>query len=98
MSGRVMRGHIAVLDLDQNLAVRINQDGAEGMVAAGQGAASDLERAAQKMFVPFRSAHIQKGVHLRSFTSAHHAGGGCDRQASGIRPYTHSRSRPSLEL
>ena len=41
-----MRGHIAVLDLGQNLAAGIDKDGAEGVVAVGQGAAGDLERAA----------------------------------------------------
>src|SRR5580704_12165868 len=59
MGGPVMRRHVTVLDFDQNIAVRIDKDRAERMVAVGDGAAGDIERAAQKMFVEFRGRHIK---------------------------------------
>jgi hypothetical protein len=43
MSGAVMRRHVAVFGLDQHVAMLIDKNGAEGMVAVGQGAASDIE-------------------------------------------------------
>jgi len=48
MRGAVMRGHVAVLDLDQHGAIGIDQQRAKGMVAVGDGAAGDVERPAQK--------------------------------------------------
>jgi hypothetical protein len=51
MCGAVMRRHVAVLGLDQHVAVLIDENRAEGMIAMGDGAARDIERAAQKMFV-----------------------------------------------
>src|ERR1700753_27380 len=46
-----MRRHVAVLGLDQHVAMRIDQDGAERMIAVGHCAAGDLEGPAQKMRV-----------------------------------------------
>src|ERR1700730_571789 len=83
MSCPVMRRHLAVLGLDQHVAILIDENGAEGMVAVGQGAAGDLERPAQKMLIEFGRPHIRNAVHGRSFRSAHHADGKCDKQASG---------------
>ena len=51
MRRAVMGGHIAVLGLDQYLMARINENGAEGMVAVGHGTARDLERPPQEMRV-----------------------------------------------
>jgi hypothetical protein len=65
MRGAVMIRHIAVLGLDQHVAIRIDQNGTERMVAVGQGAAGDLERPAQKMFVDFGDGHFQTLTHFR---------------------------------
>ena len=53
MRGAVTRGHVAVLGFDQHVAVLIDENGAEGMVAVADGAAGDLERSAQEKFVAF---------------------------------------------
>ena len=63
MGGAVMGGHVAVLGLDQHLAIPIDQNGAEGMIAMGDGAAGDVERPAQKMLVKFRPAQTRNVVH-----------------------------------
>ena len=68
MRGAVMVGHVAVLGLDQNVVVLIDKDGAERMIAVAGGAAGDIERPAQKMFVEFGSAQI-RNVHDRSCRS-----------------------------
>ena len=47
----VASGHVAVLGLDQNVAVPIDEDSTKRMIAVGQRAAGDLERPAQKMLV-----------------------------------------------
>ena len=59
MRGAVMGGHVAVLGLDQHLAIGIDQNGAEGMVAVGHGAARDLERPPQEMRVAFRGLNLE---------------------------------------
>ena len=59
MRGAVMGGHIAVLGLDQHLAVCVDENGAEGMIAVGHGAARDLERLPQEMRVAFRRAECR---------------------------------------
>ena len=46
-----MRGHVAVLGLDQHGAILADENGAEGMIAMGQRAAGDLERPAQEILV-----------------------------------------------
>ena len=56
MRGTVMGGHIAVLSLDQYLTARVNENGAERMIAVGHGAAGDLERSPQEMRVALRRA------------------------------------------
>ncbi len=43
MRGAVMRRHVAVLGFEQNVAVRIDQNRAERMVAMGDGAPGDVE-------------------------------------------------------
>ena len=56
MRGAVMGGHVAVLGLDQHLAVPVDEDGAERMVAMRHGAARDLEGPAQEVLVELRRA------------------------------------------
>src|SRR5438309_7106454 len=58
-----MRRHVAVLGLDQHGAIRIHENGAEGMVAMGQRSAGDFERPAQEILVELRCTHIRKVVH-----------------------------------
>src|ERR1700761_9523218 len=57
MGGPIMRRHVAVLDFDQHVAVLIYQKCAERMIAVGDGAAGDIERPAQEMFVKFGRVH-----------------------------------------
>jgi hypothetical protein len=42
----VAGGHVAVLGLDQHVAIPIDEDSAERVIAVGQSAAGDLERPA----------------------------------------------------
>ena len=56
MRGAVMGGHVAVLDLDQHRAALVDEQGAEGMIAMGHGAAGDVERSPQEMRVAFQWA------------------------------------------
>ena len=49
MSRPVALRHVAVLGLDQYAVILIDEKGAEWMIAMPCGAASDLERHAQKM-------------------------------------------------
>jgi len=65
MRGAVMIRHVAILGLDQHVAIGIDQNGAERMVAVGRGAAGDLERPPQKMFVDFGDRHFQTLTHFR---------------------------------
>src|SRR6202011_4767093 len=58
MGSPVMRRHVAVFGLDQNVTVLIDQDRAKRMIAMGHGAARNIERAAHKMFVGFGDRHI----------------------------------------
>jgi hypothetical protein len=44
---------VAVLGFDQHLAVRIDDDAAEGMVAMGEGTAGDRKGQTQKVLVAF---------------------------------------------
>ena len=59
MRGAVMGGHVAVLGLEQHLAILIDQNGAERMIAMCHGTAGDLERAPQEMRVEFR--RVERG-------------------------------------
>ncbi len=58
-----MRRHVAVLGLDQHVAVLIDQDGAKGVVAMGERTAGNLERPAQKMFIEFAWAKAFDAAH-----------------------------------
>jgi hypothetical protein len=49
--GAVTGGHIAVLGLDQHVAVPIDENGGEWVVAVADGAAGDVERSPQEKFV-----------------------------------------------
>src|ERR1700687_1828412 len=83
MSGAIMGRHVAVFDLDQHVAISVDQNGAEGMIAVGQGAARDFERPAQKMLVEFGRTHIRNAVHGCSCRLVNHAERTCDRQGCG---------------
>src|ERR1700682_1484213 len=86
MSGAIMRRHVAVLGLDEHVAILVNENGAEGMIAVGQGAAGDIERSAQKMLVELGRTHIRKAFHGRFCRLIHHADGRCDKQGCGLKP------------
>ncbi len=58
MRGSVMPWHVTVLRLEQHVAMPIDQNGAEGMIAAIDGAAGDVERSPQKMFVELRRVQV----------------------------------------
>src|SRR6266849_9596921 len=66
MRGAIMGWHVAILGLDQHLAILVDENGAERMIAVGQSAAGDVERTAQKMLVEFGWAHIRHAVHGRA--------------------------------
>ncbi len=61
MGGHVAIGHVAVLAFDQHVAVCINQDRTEGMVAVGLRAPGHVERAPQE-------ALMVEGLHDCSHT------------------------------
>ena len=62
MRGAVMRRHVAVLGLDQHVAVPVDQDGAERMIAVGHGTAGDVERPAQEMLVEFGLSSFERSL------------------------------------
>jgi len=58
MRGAVVIRHVAVLGFDQDLAFGVDDDAAEGMVAVGEGTASDREGKAEEVLVaPGSAAH-----------------------------------------
>ena len=63
MRGPVMRRHVAVLGLDQDGTVLIDQHGAERMVAVGKRAAGDVERSAQEILIKFDGAEMRNIAH-----------------------------------
>ena len=56
MRSAVVVGHVAVLGLDQHLAIGIDDDAAERMVAMGERAARDREGQAEEVLVALGSA------------------------------------------
>ncbi len=66
MRGGIMGWHVAVLGLDQHLAILVDENGAERMIAVGHGAAGDVEGTAQKMLVELGWALIRHAVHDRA--------------------------------
>src|SRR4051812_38333085 len=66
MRGPVMRRHVAVFGFDEHVAIVIDENRAEGMIAMAERAAGDFERPAQKMLVEFGRTHRRNAVHDRS--------------------------------
>ncbi len=63
MSGAVVGGHIPVLDFDQHLLLRIDENGPEGMIAMGEGAPGDVEATAQELLVKPLLCELRRRAH-----------------------------------
>src|SRR5882757_11371235 len=63
MRRAVMARHVAVFGFEEQVAIVVNQDGAEGMVAVSARTAGHFERAAQEMVVAFGRLEIRIIAH-----------------------------------
>src|SRR6266404_3693383 len=86
MRGAVMVRHVAVLGLDQHVAILVDENGGEGMIAVGQGTASDVERTPQEMLIKFRRTHVRNAVHGRPSPGSIMQTGDAASKQTQIRP------------